>query len=83
MRLRSEWLELNVGDAKAQGYFCSPAAAKETLPGVLVIQEAQAKLTIYSGAPHAFFNDTRGNYRPMASRDAWARTLTFFTAHLG
>lgn len=38
---------------------------------------------IYSGAPHAFFNDTRGNYRPTASRDAWARTLTFFTAHLG
>ena len=39
--------------------------------------------SIYSGAPHAFFNDTRGNYRPTASRDAWARTLTFFTAHLG
>jgi carboxymethylenebutenolidase len=38
---------------------------------------------IYSGAPHAFFNDTRGNYRPTASRDAWARTLTFFAAHLG
>ncbi len=30
---------------------------------------------VYSGAAHAFFNDTRHAYRPAAARDAWARTL--------
>jgi len=37
---------------------------------------------IYPGAPHAFSNDTRPSYRPDPSRDAWARTLAFFAAHL-
>ena len=37
---------------------------------------------IYPGAPHAFFNDTRRSYRADAARDAWARCLTFFAAHL-
>jgi carboxymethylenebutenolidase len=36
----------------------------------------------YPGAPHAFFNDTRPSYRVGAARDAWARTLAFFAAHL-
>ena len=38
---------------------------------------------VYPGAPHAFFNDTRPSYRVRASRDAWARTLTFLAEHLG
>jgi carboxymethylenebutenolidase len=33
---------------------------------------------VYPGAPHAFFNDTRPNYRPEATQDAWQRVLTFF-----
>jgi carboxymethylenebutenolidase len=37
---------------------------------------------VYAGAPHAFFNDTRRNYRPDAARDAWARTLAFFAERL-
>lgn len=37
---------------------------------------------IYPGAPHAFFNDERRSYRLGPSRDAWARTLAFFAAHL-
>jgi carboxymethylenebutenolidase len=37
----------------------------------------------YKGAPHAFFNDTRPeSYRPDDARDAWDRTLRFFTQHL-
>ena len=40
MKLHSEWMELSVGDAKAQAFFCRPAAARGPLPGVLVIQEA-------------------------------------------
>lgn len=37
---------------------------------------------IYPGVPHAFHNDTRGNYRVGVARDAWARTLSFFAANL-
>ena len=33
---------------------------------------------VYPGTPHAFFNDTRPNYRPEAARDAWRRVLAFF-----
>jgi carboxymethylenebutenolidase len=33
---------------------------------------------IYPGAPHAFFNDTRDNYREEAASDAWRRVLAFF-----
>jgi carboxymethylenebutenolidase len=38
---------------------------------------------LFPGTRHAFFNDTRANYDVEASRDAWARTLTFFASHLG
>ena len=37
---------------------------------------------LYTGAPHAFFNDTRSSYRPEAARDAWARTLRFLSERL-
>lgn len=37
---------------------------------------------IYSGAPHAFFNDTRASYRPEAARRAWARTLRLLDERL-
>ena len=38
---------------------------------------------IYSGADHAFFNDTRADvYQPEAARDAWRRTLDFLRANL-
>jgi carboxymethylenebutenolidase len=40
------------------------------------------ELHVYPGAPHAFFNDTRGSYRAGASRDAWARTLALFARAL-
>ncbi len=33
---------------------------------------------VYPGAPHAFFNDARPNYREDAARDAWRRVLDFF-----
>jgi len=49
-------------------------------------QAAQGKataVTIYPGAGHAFFNDTRPEvYRPNAAKDAWTRTLRHFDAHL-
>ena len=34
--------------------------------------------TIYEGAQHAFFNDTRPAYNPEAAKDAWGKMLNFF-----
>lgn len=39
-------------------------------------------IKVYSGAPHAFFNDTRESYRPEAAEDAWKRTLGSFDRYL-
>ncbi|MEA2355334.1 MAG: carboxymethylenebutenolidase [Solirubrobacteraceae bacterium] len=50
------------------------------LPGFAAAMREAGKefeAVVYAGAPHAFFNDTRGSYRPGAARDAWARTLGF------
>jgi carboxymethylenebutenolidase len=41
------------------------------------------EIHIYSGAGHAFFNDTRPQaYDPEAARDAWQRTLDWFRRYL-
>jgi carboxymethylenebutenolidase len=37
---------------------------------------------IYSGAQHAFNNDTRDRYNAQASQEAWDRTLAFFKKNL-
>ena len=58
----------------------------DTVPAFAAAMAAAGKAfthRIYPGAPHAFFNDTRRSYRPDVARDAWARTLLFFTEHLG
>ncbi len=40
------------------------------------------EFTIYDGAPHAFFNDTRqSSFDPEASSDAWPKTLAWFRDH--
>lgn len=39
-------------------------------------------VVIYPDADHAFFNDTRPNYKPEAAADAWRRTLELFRQHL-
>jgi carboxymethylenebutenolidase len=37
---------------------------------------------VYEDANHAFFNDTWSNYNPEAAKDAWQRTLAFFSEHI-
>jgi carboxymethylenebutenolidase len=39
-------------------------------------------LKIYSGAGHAFFDDTRASYAAPAASDAWQRTLAWFGKYL-
>jgi carboxymethylenebutenolidase len=45
-------------------------------------QGKRFEYTIYDGAPHAFFNDTRPSYRVGAARDAFLKTLQFFRNEL-
>jgi carboxymethylenebutenolidase len=41
-------------------------------------------VTVYEGAQHAFFNDTRAaSYNADAAADAWEKTLAWFSSHLG
>lgn len=42
----------------------------------------KSEVVIYPDADHAFFNDTRPNYKPEAAADAWRRTLELFRQHL-
>ncbi len=37
---------------------------------------------VYSGAPHAFFNDTRNSYRSDAAAETWQRVLGFLHRYL-
>ncbi|MHB8377452.1 MAG: dienelactone hydrolase family protein [Dehalococcoidia bacterium] len=37
-----------------------------------------ARVKVYDGAPHSFFNDTRPSYRPDAAKDAWEQSLALF-----
>jgi carboxymethylenebutenolidase len=42
-----------------------------------------AEVTVYPGAGHAFFNDTRPEaYQKAAATDAWSKTLAHFERHL-
>lgn len=43
---------------------------------------APSAVYVYTGAGHAFMNDTRPSYRPDQARQAWARTLAFLEQHL-
>lgn len=42
----------------------------------------EADILIYSGAGHAFFNETGDAYDPDAALSAWERTLEWFREHL-
>ncbi|SFU72431.1 dienelactone hydrolase family protein [Alicyclobacillus macrosporangiidus] len=53
----------------------------DQVPGLAEAMRAAGKdfqYTVYEGAQHAFFNDTRSAYHPEASRDAFAQVLGFF-----
>jgi dienelactone hydrolase len=39
-------------------------------------------IKVYENSKHSFFNDTRPNFNPEASKDAWERMLKFLDEHL-
>lgn len=53
------------------------------LEAALCQNENFSEVVRYSGAGHAFLNDTRPDaYRPEAATDAWRRMLDFLEVHL-
>ena len=40
-------------------------------------------VTLYAGAPHSFFNDTRPSYREGAAMDSWLKSNAWFGKYLG
>jgi carboxymethylenebutenolidase len=60
-----------------------PVADVEAMQAALDEAGIENSFTIYAGAEHAFFNDTRPSYNTDAAADAWAQTLGWFEQHLG
>jgi len=53
------------------------------LENTLKVLRKDAKVLVYPGCPHAFFNEeNKQNYRLDAAKDAWEKTVQFFTSRL-
>ncbi len=61
--------------------FITPWAQNELAPTMKKYGK-NFEMHVYSQAPHAFFNDTRDRFRADAAKDAWKRTITFFSTYL-
>jgi carboxymethylenebutenolidase len=56
----------------------------ESLQRVVDATPRAAEIVRFSGAGHAFMNDTRPDaYRPDAAQQAWARMVDFLRQHVG
>jgi len=65
-----------------QDQHVSPEEAKQ-LESTLKVMGKDAKLLLYPGCPHAFFNEeNKENYRAEAAKDAWEKTMEFFKGRL-
>ena len=62
--------------------FVTPEVARK-LEADLRAAGKEAEITIFEGADHAFFNDTRAEvYHAEYAAQCWARMLTFYRRHL-
>lgn len=59
-----------------------PAENGHELYAKLLELGKDVELAVYPDADHAFFNDTRPNYKPEAAADAWSKTLELFRRSL-
>lgn len=76
--LKTPWLGL-FGDEDAS----IPVADVERLREALRAAPVATEIVRYPGAGHGFHCDARSDYHEPSARDAWARTLAWFAAHLG
>jgi carboxymethylenebutenolidase len=75
--LQTPWLGL-FGDADTG----IPVDDVEALRAALENAPVATEVVRYPGAEHGFHCDARASYHPEAATDAWARTLTWWDAHL-
>ena len=71
--------------AKVIGFFgdqdkANPLERVHDVESKLKKVDSSNKFTVYEGAQHAFFNDTRPAYNPEAAKDAWGKMLNFFNS---
>ena len=59
-----------------------PVENVDRLHEALKATGVETEFNVYDGAGHGFFCDDRGTYNAEASKDAWDRTMAFFTKHL-
>ena len=73
--------------AKVIGFFGdqdkgNPIERVREVESKLKQKDTSATFTIYPGAQHAFFNDTRPAYNPEAAKDAWSKMIPFFNTNI-
>lgn len=59
-----------------------PVSAVQAMQDALTAAGVVNDFTIYPGAEHAFFNDTRRSYNADTAADAWAKMLGWFEQNL-
>ena len=76
-------LKAAVCGAFAENDSWAPPQVAAELEARIKAAGAATDFKVYPGAEHSFFNDSRpGAYHAAFAKDAWARTLDFFRAHL-
>ena len=58
-----------------------PVDAVNAMADAMAAAGIESEFQIYEGAPHAFFNDTRGSFNEAAAADAWPRALEWLRRH--
>jgi carboxymethylenebutenolidase len=59
-----------------------PAEQVDMLRATLQRSGVPSDITLYPGAQHSFFNDTRPAYHPEAAADSWKKSLEWFGQYL-
>ena len=59
-----------------------PKEQVDMLRDTLAKSDVPHDITLYPGAPHAFFNDTRPSYREAAAMDSWMKSVAWFQRYL-
>ena len=59
-----------------------PVAQVETLREALAAHDITHDVTVYPGAGHGFFNDTREAYREEAAMESWLKSVDWFDQYV-
>ena len=59
-----------------------PEEQVDMLRSTLTAAGVSNDVTLYEGAEHSFFNDTRPAFHPEAARDSWEKSVAWFSKYL-